>query len=105
MTNEDQFGKIVLIVPFDGRCYRGGLYEQIVLTPLWSGSPPSSFSIIQPVLLALFLTWRQIKVRYRLLIGLGSYMAMRVWSALFFIPEMLAFQKCLLIPLHPQSYQ
>src|SRR5919106_5356573 len=26
----------------------GGLYEQIVLTPLWSGSPPSSFSIIQP---------------------------------------------------------
>src|SRR5918996_1312852 len=99
----------------------GELYEQIVLTPLWSHSPPSSFSIIQPgtgvplqnfwipvhvaitisILLSLFLTWRQIKVRYRLLIGLGSYIVMRVWSALFFIPEMLAFQKCLLIPLHP----
>jgi hypothetical protein len=91
----------------------GGLYEQIVLTPLWSGSPPSSFSIIQPgtgvplqnfwipvhaaitifILLSLFLTWRRIKVRYRLLIGLGSYIVMRVWSALFFIPEMLAFQR------------
>src|SRR5918996_4033496 len=76
----------------------GGLYEQIVLTPLWSASPPSSFSIIQPgtgvplqnfwipvhaaitifILLSLFLTWRRIKVRYRLLIGLGSYIVMRV---------------------------
>src|ERR687892_1191183 len=91
----------------------GGLYEQIVLTPLWSASPPSSFSIIQPgtgvplqnfwipvhaaitifILLSLLLTWRQIKVRQRLLIGLGSYIVMRVWSALYFIPEMLAFQK------------
>jgi hypothetical protein len=58
----------------------GGLYEQIVLTPLWSASPPSSFSIIQPdtgvplqnfwlpvhaaitvfILLSLFLTWKEI---------------------------------------------
>jgi hypothetical protein len=26
----------------------GGLFESIVLTPMWSRSPPSSFSIIQP---------------------------------------------------------
>jgi hypothetical protein len=91
----------------------GGLYEQIVLTPLWSRSPPSSFAIIQPVagvplqnfwipvhaaitifiVLSLFLTWRQIRVRRLLLIGLGSYVGMRVWSALFFIPEMLEFQQ------------
>jgi len=91
----------------------GGLYEQIVLTPLWSASPPSSFAIIQPgtgvplqrfwipvhaaitifVILSLALTWRQIAVRRRLLLGLGSYIAMRVWSALFFIPAMLEFQK------------
>jgi hypothetical protein len=32
-------------------------------------------------------------VRRRLLIGLGSYMVMRVWSGLFFIREMLALQK------------
>ena len=33
------------------------------------------------------------KVRRLLLVGLGSYIAMRVWSGLFFIREMLAFQK------------
>jgi hypothetical protein len=91
----------------------GGLYEHIVLTPLWSASPPSSFSILQPgtgvplqnfwipvhaaittfILLSLFLTWRRTKVRHRLLIGAGSYIVMRLWSGLFFIPEMLAFQK------------
>jgi hypothetical protein len=96
-----------------GGAIGGGLYEQTVLTPLWSASPPSSFSIIQAgtgvplqnfwipvhtaitifILPSLLLTWKQIKVRRRLLIGLGSYIVMRVWSALYFIPEMLAFQK------------
>jgi hypothetical protein len=93
--------------------FGGGLYEHIVLTPLWSASPPSSFSIIRPgtgvplqrfwipvhaaitifILLTLFLTWNDITVRRLLLIGLASYIIMRVWSGLFFIREMLAFQK------------
>jgi hypothetical protein len=71
----------------------GGLYEHLVLTPLWSASPPASFAIIQPhtgvplqrfwipvhaaitifLMLSLFLTWRQMEVRRLLLIGLGSY--------------------------------
>jgi hypothetical protein len=91
----------------------GGLYESIVLTPLWSASPPSSFSIIQPgtgvplqrfwipvhvaitvfVLLALVLTWRDIAVCRFLLVALFSYIVLRVWSGWFFIPEMLAFQQ------------
>jgi hypothetical protein len=91
----------------------GGLYEHIVLTPIWSRSPPSSFAIIQPgtgvplqrfwipvhaaitvfILLALFLTWNEVGVRRLLLIALASYIVMRVWSGLFFIPEMLAFQR------------
>jgi hypothetical protein len=91
----------------------GGLFEHIVLTPIWSASPPSSFSIIQPgtgvplqnfwipvhaaitifIILLLALTWRQNKVRRLLLIGVGSYVIMRVWSGLFFIREMLEFQK------------
>jgi hypothetical protein len=91
----------------------GGFYEQIVLTPLWSASPPSSFAVIQPgtgvplqrfwipvhaaitlfAMVALVATWRQRPVRRLLLIGLASYVVMRVWSGLFFIPEMLAFQK------------
>jgi len=91
----------------------GGLYEHLVLTPLWSASPPSSFAIIQPgtgvplqkfwipvhtaitifLILSLVLTWRQMEVRRLLLIGLGSYIVMRVWSGLYFIRERLAFQK------------
>ncbi len=90
----------------------GGLYESIVLTPMWSKSPPSSFSIIQSgrgvplqrfwipvhvaitlfIILALVMTWRDATVRRLLLVAIVSYIVMRVWSGLFFIPEMLAFQ-------------
>ena len=91
----------------------GGLYESIVLTPMWSKSPPSSFSITQPmtgvplqrfwipvhaaitvfVILVLVMTWHGMTVRRLLLVALISYIVMRVWSGLFFIPEMLAFQQ------------
>jgi hypothetical protein len=91
----------------------GGLYEHIVLTPVWSAAPPSSFAVIQPgtgvplqrfwipvhlaitifLILSLVFAWPQREVRRFLLIGLGSYIVMRAWSGLFFIPEMLAFQK------------
>jgi hypothetical protein len=90
----------------------GGLYEHMVLMPIWSASPPSSFAIIQPVtgaplqrfwipvhvgitvflLVALVASWRDLKVRRLLVVGLASYNVMRVWSGAFFIPEMLAFQ-------------
>jgi hypothetical protein len=91
----------------------GGLYEHFVLTPLWSASPPASFAIIQPgtgvplqnfwipvhaaitvfIILAVWLSWKDRKVRALLATGLVSYIVMRVWSGLFFIPEMLAFQQ------------
>jgi hypothetical protein len=91
----------------------GGFYESFVLTPLWSKAPPSSFSIIQPrtgvplqrfwipvhvaitlfIILALVMTWGEPTVRRLLLVALVSYIVMRAWSGLFFIPEMLAFQK------------
>lgn len=91
----------------------GRLYEHIVLTPLWKKSPPSSLAVIQPntgvplqrfwipvhvaitvfVFAALALTWGDAVARRLLLIGLGSYIIMRVWSGVYFIPEMLAFQK------------
>ena len=97
--------------------FGGGLFEHIVVVPIWRASPPSSFAIIQrgtgvplqrfwiPVhaaitvfmLLTLYLTWHDFTVRYFLLIGLTSYIVMRVWSGLFFIREMLKFQN---IPLH-----
>ncbi len=91
----------------------GGLYEHVVLVPLWSLSPPSSFSVIQPgtgvplqrfwipvhaaitvfIVGSLALTWREGRVRRLLLAGVASYVVMRVWSGLFFIREMLEFQK------------
>ena len=91
----------------------GGLYEHIVLTPLWSRSPPSSFAIIQPrtgvplqrfwipvhgaisvfILSSLFLTWNDVTVRALLLIAFAAYAIMRIWSGVYFIPRMLAFQK------------
>ena len=106
-------GSLILLCFSMAGAIGGGLFEHIVLIPLWTASPPSSFSIIQPVtgvplqnfwipvhaaitvfmILSLFLTWKEIRVRRLLLIGLGSYIVMRVWSGLFFIREMLEFQK------------
>jgi hypothetical protein len=101
----------------------GGLYEHIVLMPLWADSPPSSLAMIQPgtgvplqefwipvhvaitvfLLLSLVLAWKERKARRFLVIGLGSYVTMRVWSGLFFIPEMLAFHS---VPLNaPASFE
>jgi hypothetical protein len=111
-TNLAKWSLILLCFSMAG-AIGGGLFEHIVLIPLWSAAPPSSFSIIQPgtgvplqnfwipvhaaitisIILSLVLTWRQIKVRRLLLIGVGSYIIMRIWSGLYFIREMLEFQK------------
>ena len=42
------------------------------------------------ILLALFLTWSDLRVRSVLLTGLASYTIVRLWSGLFFIRELLA---------------
>lgn len=104
---------LILLCFFMAVALGGGIYEHVVLMPLWSASPPASFAVIQPgtgvplqtfwipvhagvtvfLPLSLFLTWRDGRVRRLLLIGLASYIVMRVWSGLFFIPEMLAFQR------------
>ncbi|MFN7943887.1 MAG: hypothetical protein U0Z53_00795 [Blastocatellia bacterium] len=96
-----------------GSALGGGLFESFVLTPIWRAAPPASFAIIQretgvplqrfwiPVhaaitvfmIAALILTWGDLTVRRLLLTALTSYVVMRVWSGLYFIPEMLAFQK------------
>jgi hypothetical protein len=111
-TNLAQWSLILLCFSM-ASALGGGLYEHVVLTPLWSKSPPSSFAIIQRgtgvplqrfwipvhaaitvfILLALVLTWRDLTARRLLLVALASYVIMRVWSGLFFIREMLAFQQ------------
>ena len=39
---------LILLCYALGAALGGGLYESIVLVPLWSKSPPASFAIIQP---------------------------------------------------------
>jgi hypothetical protein len=113
MTSNPTEWSLVLLCFSMAGAFGGGLYEHIVVTPLWSKSPPSSFTIIQPetgvplqqfwipvhaaitlfAISSLIIAWHDLTVRYFLLLGVISYVVMRVWSGMFFIPEMLAFQK------------
>src|SRR2546428_3698294 len=87
-TNLAQWSLILLCFSLAGS-FGGGLYEHIVLTPIWSASPRSSFAIIQRgtgvplqrfwipvhaaitgfILWALLLTWNDPTVRRLLLIA------------------------------------
>lgn len=104
---------LVVLLTAMGAALGGGLYEGLVVNPVWSQDPPRSFTLIQPdtgvplqtfwipihaaitvgLLLALILTWRERGVRRVLLVGLAAYVVMRAWSFAYFIPEMLAFQE------------
>jgi hypothetical protein len=88
----------------------GGLYEFVVLDPVWPGRP----AIVQPqhggvsrrrfwipahaafevvLIVTLVVTWNQPDVRIALLVVLGSHAAMRVWSLADFIPKAVGFEK------------
>ncbi len=88
----------------------GGLYEFLVVDPSWPRRP----EIIQParggisrkrfwipahvafeliLVVGLIASWRTPGVRAPLLVGLGSHLAMRLWSAFDFIPRALAFER------------
>lgn len=90
----------------------GGIYEGVVLTPVWSAAPPESFFVLQPgtgvplqtfwipvhavltvaMLGAVSFAWRDRSVRNVILVGLVIYAIMRAWSFAYFIPEMIEFQ-------------
>jgi hypothetical protein len=88
----------------------GGLYEFLVLDPFWPRRP----DLIQPqhggvsrrrfwipahtafellLIASLVVTWSQPPTRTPLLIALASHAAMRIWSAVDFIPKALAFER------------
>ena len=88
----------------------GGLYEFLVLDPVW----PSRPAIIQPrnggvsrrrfwipvhtafevaLVVAVIACWGSPDVRTALLIALASHLAMRVWSLVDFVPKAVAFEK------------
>src|SRR6266403_5193523 len=98
MTTNLALWSLILLCFSMAGAFGGGLYEHIVLTPIWSASPPSSFSIIQPgtgvplqrfwipvhaaitgfILWALFLTWNDLTVRRLLLIARLSSICSRL---------------------------
>jgi hypothetical protein len=88
----------------------GGLYECLVLDPVW----PSRPAIVQPqhggvsrrrfwipvhsafevaLIASLVVSWGQSDVRIALLVALVSHLGMRVWSFIDFIPKATAFEK------------
>ncbi|MFW7381640.1 MAG: hypothetical protein ACOH5I_22725 [Oligoflexus sp.] len=96
----------------------GGLYEYLVIVPQFRRNPPATLSIIHedggvpmqrfwiPVHIAISiallgalilnwgaLTWGIPVRRLMILVGIGAYFVMRVWSGIYFIPEMLSFQR------------
>lgn len=88
----------------------GGLYEVVVLDPVWPGRP----AIVQPqhggvsrrrfwlpahalfevvLIVTLVVTWDQSQVRTALLVALAAHAAMRVWSLVDVIPRAVRFEK------------
>jgi hypothetical protein len=88
----------------------GGLYEALVLDPVWPNRP----AIIQPrnggvsrrrfwipvhtalevtLIVAIVACWGHHDVRTALLIALVSHLLMRVWSLVDFVPKAVAFEK------------
>jgi hypothetical protein len=88
----------------------GGIYEFIVLDPVWPGRP----AIVQPqnggvsrarfwipahslfeivLVVTLVVTWGQSSVRTALLVALLSHAVMRIWSLVDFVPKAVAFEK------------
>lgn len=88
----------------------GGLYESLVLDPVWPGRP----AIVQPrhggvsrrrfwipahsafevtLIASLVVSWGQSDVRTALLVALVSHLVTRVWSFIDFVPKVTAFEK------------
>lgn len=95
-----------------GVLFGGGLLSQLWMNQVWIASPPSSFELIQSpignglnaffilfnslmewVLLpaAIFLNWRIPKRRTLIVAAAVIYYGMRVWTYLYFAPEIMTF--------------
>ena len=88
----------------------GGLYEFLVVDPFWPKRPdliqpnrggisrkrfwiPAHTAFELTLIVSLIWAWNNTALRFWLLMALGSHAAMRIWSALDFIPKALAFEK------------
>lgn len=93
----------------------GGLYEEIIVSPVWSADLPSSLALIQQpsgltltdfwipfhiganifLILALIFNWPSYKTRIYLLVVLGLYLLIRGATFTYFAPEIIDFEHTL----------
>ncbi|MDT5365257.1 MAG: hypothetical protein QOC69_7019 [Mycobacterium sp.] len=88
----------------------GGLYEYLVLDPVWPGRPaiiqapyggvsrrrfwiPMHSAFEVTLVAAVVVTWGHADVRTAILVALASHVVMRVWSLIDFVPKAVAFEK------------
>lgn len=89
------------------------IFETVAVVPKWSASPPESFALISgpygidlkkfwiilhslheiTFFIALYFCWKIDPVRNWLLLLLGIHVAVRVWTLMYFAPNIIAFQK------------
>ncbi|MEJ7644863.1 MAG: transposase [Chryseolinea sp.] len=89
------------------------IFETAAIVPRWSANPPESFSLISgkyginlkafwitfhsihevTFLIAIYFCWRIEPVRNWILILFAVHFAVRVWTLVYFAPNIIAFQK------------
>ena len=112
MKNNLAFLTLFITVLLFGVLNGGGIFEEIVVAPVWSASPPTSFALIQGpdglsltsfwipfhiaanifLVIALVLNWQNRIRRNYLLIVLAIYLVIRVATFAYFAPEIIAFE-------------
>ena len=101
---------LAVVTVLAGAQLGGGLYEHLVLDPVWPGRP----AIVQPgnggvsrrrfwipihtafevlLIAAIVASWAHPHVRTALFVALASQLAMRAWSFLDLIPKAVDFEK------------
>jgi hypothetical protein len=88
----------------------GGLYQSLVLDPVWPGRPaiiqarhggvsrrsfwiPMHTAFEVALIAAVVVAWGHPDVRVPLLVALACHVVMRVWSLVDFVPKAAAFEK------------
>lgn len=112
MREKFAFLTLFITVLLFGVVNGGGLYEEMIVAPVWSASPPESLALIQPpdgltltnfwipfhiaanifLIIALVMNWKEKKRRTYLLVVLGLYAIIRAVTFAYFAPEIMAFE-------------
>lgn len=112
MREKFAFLTLFITVLLFGVVNGGGIYEEMIVSPVWSASPPESLALIQPpdgltltnfwipfhiaanifLIIALVMNWKVKKRRAYLLVVLGLYAIIRAVTFAYFAPEIMTFQ-------------